>query len=68
MLKSKETNFRRVTTRVTASDEHSVVRMKTALIQTDLGKRDKFMLLDEGVEDELMGLTLTYWVKTFPSK
>ena len=36
ILKSSEMNLRRVTTRVTVSDEHSVVRTNTALIQMDL--------------------------------
>ena len=36
MLKSSETNFLKVTTKVTVKDEHSVVRTNTALMQTDL--------------------------------
>lgn len=36
MLNSSETNFLKVTTNVTAKDEHSVVRTKTALMQIDL--------------------------------
>lgn len=36
MLKSNDTNFLKVTTNVTAKDEHSVVRTKTALMQIDL--------------------------------
>ena len=36
MLKSRETNLRKVTTSVTVSDEHSVVKMNTALMHTDL--------------------------------
>lgn len=36
MLKSNDTNFLNVTINVTASDEHSVVRTKTALMHMDL--------------------------------
>ncbi len=36
MLKSNERNFRKVTTKVTVRDEHSVVKTNTALIQIDL--------------------------------
>lgn len=40
MLKSNDTNFLKVTINVTARDEHSVVRTKTALMQTDLNTNE----------------------------
>ena len=36
ILKSSEMNLRRVTTKVTVNEEHSVVKTNTALIQMDL--------------------------------
>ena len=43
MLKSSETNFLKVTTKVTVKDEHSVVRTNTAFMQTDLSLNRKPM-------------------------
>ena len=40
MLKSNDTNFLKVTINVTARDEHSVVRTKTALMHMDLNARE----------------------------